>query len=751
MRIRAVRAVVLTALIASVACEQPVDPLHPQYLLWSVGPPGTVSNLAVAGVTDTSVELSFMDVNDGTDQPASYDIRYAADTISWASAPAVTQGSCATPVAGSAIGAQRTCSVLGLSPATHYEFQLVPFHGVLNSDTTVFGPLSNVASATTLAVPPQSPGTVPDLAVSTVTDTAVVLFFTEVSDGAGQPASYDIRYAVGTLDWGAAPAVTRGSCTTPVAGSAIGAKRTCTVLGLAPSTGYQFQLVPFRGVLNTASTVFGPLSNVASGTTVALVASVAVSLPVAGAAVGQTLQLTATPKDSSGNPLSGRTIAWSSSAQQVATVSASGLVTGVAAGSATITAMSEGKSGTAAITVTAPVITTPGPVRDLAVASVTDTSVALSFTEVSDGAGQPAGYDIRYAVGTMDWGAAPAVTRGSCTSPVAGSAIGAKRTCTVLGLASSTAYQFQLVPFRGVLNTASTVFGSLSSVASGTTAAVPPSVPPPPPPPPPPPLPPPPPPPLSAGVVFESNWTTALGATDDAIRDGGRWDGWADWGGAQLLSVVAGGPTGYANALRVQQRGPNYAARVQRNAFVTPSQDFYIRFYMRNDDVSSTEDHIVSTIAPPDQADLIYVTKSGGASSWSFRIRAWSCAYTYPISSWAPSRALTNGQWYRLEFYVHFTDATHVQVHPRVYDATGALYLSDADFRQEDYGAATWNGRSDWTLASFAAAGYSTCLADPVRLTYFSMGNNGQAGSSDTGRYWYYAGLQVRTDTWPGP
>jgi len=31
------------------------------------------------------------------------------------------------------------------------------------------------------------------------------------------------------------------------------------------------------------------------------------------------------------------------------------------------------------------------------------------------------------------------------------------------------------------------------------------------------------------------------------------------------------------------------------------------------------------------------------------------------------------------------------------------------------------------------------------------MGNNGQAGSSDTGRYWYYAGLQVRTDTWPGP
>src|SRR3989449_1259723 len=51
------------------------------------------------------------------------------------------------------------------------------------------------------------------------------------------------------------------------------------------------------------------------------------------------------------NSLSGRTIAWSSGSPAVATVSASGLVTGVAAGSVTITATSEGQSGTATITV----------------------------------------------------------------------------------------------------------------------------------------------------------------------------------------------------------------------------------------------------------------------------------------------------------------------------------------------------------------------------------------------------------------
>jgi len=67
--------------------------------------------------------------------------------------------------------------------------------------------------------------------------------------------------------------------------------------------------------------------------------------------VGQTLQFTATPKDASGNPLSGRVITWGSSNLVVAIVSGSGLATGLVAGTATITATSEGQSGTAAITV----------------------------------------------------------------------------------------------------------------------------------------------------------------------------------------------------------------------------------------------------------------------------------------------------------------------------------------------------------------------------------------------------------------
>src|SRR3989441_622327 len=81
------------------------------------------------------------------------------------------------------------------------------------------------------------------------------------------------------------------------------------------------------------------------------VASVTVTPGTASLTVGQTVQLTATPRDANGNPLTGRAISWSSSNNNIATVNGSGLVTGVTAGSVTITATSEGQSGTASITV----------------------------------------------------------------------------------------------------------------------------------------------------------------------------------------------------------------------------------------------------------------------------------------------------------------------------------------------------------------------------------------------------------------
>src|SRR5213078_2036639 len=100
------------------------------------------------------------------------------------------------------------------------------------------------------------------------------------------------------------------------------------------------------------------------------VAAVTVSPASTSVAVGATVQLAAVTRDSAGNTLTGRTVTWTISNSAVATIAASGLVTGVATGTVTITATSEGKSGTAAVSATAPsCLTSAGTWRNNAIPS----------------------------------------------------------------------------------------------------------------------------------------------------------------------------------------------------------------------------------------------------------------------------------------------------------------------------------------------------------------------------------------------
>lgn len=67
--------------------------------------------------------------------------------------------------------------------------------------------------------------------------------------------------------------------------------------------------------------------------------------------VGQSTQATAVLRDAAGNVLTGRTVTWSSSNTAAATVSGSGIVTGIGPGVAQISAASEGRTGSATVTV----------------------------------------------------------------------------------------------------------------------------------------------------------------------------------------------------------------------------------------------------------------------------------------------------------------------------------------------------------------------------------------------------------------
>lgn len=119
------------------------------------------------------------------------------------------------------------------------------------------------------------------------------------------------------------------------------------------------------------------------------VATVVVNPPTSTLVVGATGQLNATTKDANGATLLGRPIAWTSSDESIATVTASGndvVVTARAVGSATITAASEGKSATSVITVVVP------PVQAVSVSpatvSVAPGATAQLTATVTDATGQ---------------------------------------------------------------------------------------------------------------------------------------------------------------------------------------------------------------------------------------------------------------------------------------------------------------------------------------------------------------------------
>ena len=149
-------------------------------------------------------------------------------------------------------------------------------------------------------------------------------------------------------------------------------------------------------ILPTLVTAMLLISCADSPTDLESVASVSVFPDHATIPVGDSLQLTATVKDAAGNMLLGRVVTWASGNQTVAAVSPSGLVVGVAVGSAAIVATSEGQSDTATITVTpGTLVITAGPTE------LRQGDVVTYSAEGHDADGAP------ISEATLSWSVAP--------------------------------------------------------------------------------------------------------------------------------------------------------------------------------------------------------------------------------------------------------------------------------------------------------------------------------------------------------
>jgi hypothetical protein len=437
--------------------------------------PGTVTDLAVATRSDNAIALGFTEVDDGTGNAATYQVRYARNGSgwSWGTATVVTQGTCRTPVAGATIGAHRICSVEGLSPGTTYDFQVVAYRGTLDQDA-VFGGMSNVATGTTTSSPPSPP---PSEAVIRPTGDTYLTLDTRIN--AGDTLLNLYTWPDDTI---ANAIVMKFDLSSIPAGATISSATLRLYLAVSDASTDPTYTATVHRIVNknpdvsratgyTYDGVNGWTSNTCCRNRVPM-AQADISPAVDTKAIDKTVgfkewDVTSIVQAWRSNPSTNFGLLVNSDPSKLRD------------------RYRLFRSNEDPVTSRRPYITVvmattppdaPGTVTDLAVETRSDNSVTLGFTEVADGTGQSATYDVRYARNPSGgWASATEVTHGTCSTPVAGTTIGAHRRCTVEGLSPGTTYDFQMVAYRGTLNQ-DAVFGGLSNVATGTTTS---SIPPP--------------------------------------------------------------------------------------------------------------------------------------------------------------------------------------------------------------------------------------------------------------------------------
>jgi len=168
------------------------------------------------------------------------------------------------------------------------------------------------------------------------------------------------------------------------------------------------------------------------------VASVVVVPNRVSAGIGSTTNLTATAYDAAQNALAGRGMVWTTSNASVATVDINGVVTAKGKGTATITATSEGKSGSSEFTIS------PGAVSKV---SITPSSLSMLTGDRQQLTATAQDANGNAVSGTVIWASdrssVATVNAGQVTAVSVGTA---NITATVEGVVGSAAVAVGLVP-----------------------------------------------------------------------------------------------------------------------------------------------------------------------------------------------------------------------------------------------------------------------------------------------------------------
>jgi uncharacterized protein YjdB len=432
-----------------------------------------------------------------------------------------------------------------------------------------------------------------------------------------------------------------------------------------------------------------------------VIASVVTTPASASLVSGNSVQLSAQARDSAGAVISGVSFTWSSSNTAAATVSATGNVTGVGAGTAQIRASAGGLSGTTNVTVTpaAPVI---------ASVLVTPSSVSVE-----------SGSSVQLT----------AQARDANGIPISG----------VTYSWSSNNTQVATVSGSGNVSGVSAGIAMISATAGGHTGAASVNVSAPPPPPPPPP-------PGEGNVVFGSDWGTATGNSLLAVTDGGKWT-FVSAEYTQTMNIVASTGLDFptSNVYQVIATSARSGwSELRHTALPIPAVNTIrsYRWYMRvtmPDGLVDDQTHPVQDNYLENWGFIVYNGGGGaGVPNGRWRPEFWSLNSGWPNDRWRGPN-LNKNQTYRIEMQIERIGTTTYRMHVRIYDSAGTLVADDNAFNNNQ-GTARLSSNPTLTLGNVNA------------LNGITAGNNGIGDNAPFPfTYAYQGGFAVCSGGWCGP
>lgn len=248
------------------------------------------------------------------------------------------------------------------------------------------------------------------------------------------------------------------------------------------------------------------------------------------------------------------------------------------------------------------------------------------------------------------------------------------------------------------------------------------------------------------GLIFASDFGTALGSGAAALRDTGKSVPWTLSGGSGLEVISSTGlgfPTPNVLSVTAQQANNGYARLFMMDLppLAIGNSRFY-RFYFRGmfpDGVDDNQSHPI---------------EDGNARNWMFAInhnQGGNGFFTPYIGVSATGNGAQNYRWYlpafqkgvtyRVEIQIHRLSTTSFNLHVRVYTGAGAdPIITDANIRNEGGGLSL----ADTPTLFFEEVG---------RIQELWAGLNGLSGSNwhPATLYAYQGGFAVSDSDWCGP